>query len=396
MKLTVIIVNYNVKYFVEQCLDSLNRALEGIESEIYVVDNHSKDNSVKYLRERFKDITIIDSNHNLGFGRANNIVIKQTNSEYVLFINPDTFVGEEVVKRSLDFLDSHPDAGAVGVKMINSNGTKAMESRRGLPTPMTAFYKMCGLCSLFPKNKRFAKYYMSYLDWDNPHQIDIISGAYMMVRRSTLDKVGFFDENFFMYGEDVDLSYRILKEGFKNWYLPETIMHYKGESTKKTSFKYVHVFYQAMLIFFRKHYNHLTFLITLPIKTAIYARASVALVKMLLDKTRHALGLYNKSRVLPRYIFVGDKQMLDNCLAISRRKGLTADFQELNNENIESEFLKLIKCEQKIPTYVVFDTNTFSYQTILEVMSSNDMNNVQIGTYNNKTGIIITQSEIIK
>ena len=158
MKLTVIIVSYNVKHYIEQCLDSLYRALQGIEAEIYVVDNYSKDNSVEYLQQRFTDVKFIACNHNLGFARANNLAINRTESDYILLLNPDTIVGENVIKDSLAFMDSHDEAGGLGVQMLKCNGEKALESRRGLPTPLTAFYKMCGLCAKYPKNKKFGKY----------------------------------------------------------------------------------------------------------------------------------------------------------------------------------------------------------------------------------------------
>ncbi len=182
MKLTVIIVNYNVKFFVEQCLDSLERALDGIDSEVFVVDNHSSDGSIEYLKPRFPKVIFIESNHNLGFARANNMAIRQAEGQYVLLLNPDTFVGEQTIKQAIEFMDQHPKAGGAGVKMFNTDGTKALESRRGLPTPLTSFYKMCGLCSKFPESRRFGKYYMGYLSWDKPERIDIISGAFCLMR----------------------------------------------------------------------------------------------------------------------------------------------------------------------------------------------------------------------
>ena len=255
MKLSVVIVNYNVKYYLQQCLESLQRALKGVEAEVFVVDNHSHDGSVAYLRSRFPDVHFIASAHNLGFAGGNNIAIRQSKGEYVLLLNPDTVVGEEVIHASIDFMDSHPAAGGHGVQMLTHCGERALESRRGLPSPMVSFYKMVGLCKHFPQSDRFAHYYMGSLSWDVPGKIEVISGAYCFLRRSALDKVGLLDEDFFMYGEDVDLSYRLLKGGFENWYLPVRILHYKGESTQKSSFRYVHVFYDAMLIFFRKHYG---------------------------------------------------------------------------------------------------------------------------------------------
>ena len=286
MNLSVIIVNYNVKHYLCQCLESLRRALKDIDAEVIVVDNHSRDESIPYVRELFPEVVYVESNHNLGFARANNVAIKQCKGDYVLLLNPDTIVGEQTIKKVLEWMDSHPDAGASGVKMLKSDGDKAMESRRGLPTPMTAFYKMTGLCSRFPKHKKMGHYYMGYLPWDQPAEIEVVSGAFCMLRKEALDKVGLLDEDFFMYGEDIDLSYRLIKGGYHNWYLPETILHYKGESTQKSSFRYVHVFYEAMLIFFRKHYGGASLWLTLPIKTAIYLKATLALIQMQTQKAR--------------------------------------------------------------------------------------------------------------
>ena len=226
MKLTVVIVNYNVCYYLEQCLLSVQKALEGIEGEIYVVDNHSKDGSVAYLSARFPAVHFIDSNHNLGFARANNIAIRQSCGEYVLLLNPDTIVGEHTLSDVLQFMDAHPQAGGAGVMMHNTDGSRANESRRAIPTPMVSFRKMLGFSS---------RYYMSHLPWDKPGRIEVISGAFCMLRRRALDQVGLLDEDFFMYGEDIDLSYRLLKGGFENWYIPSPILHYKGGRSSRLS-----------------------------------------------------------------------------------------------------------------------------------------------------------------
>ena len=286
MKLSVIIVNYNVRLLVEECLKSVQKALTGIEGEIFVVDNHSSDDSVAYLEPRFPDVHFIANKENMGFARANNLAIRQSQAEYVLLLNPDTVVYENTLRESVAFMDSHPEAGGVGVRMLTREGEPAPESRRAVPTPWIAFLKMIG-CS--------SKYYMSHLPWDQPGQIEVISGAYCMLRHKALDQIGLLDEDFFMYGEDIDLSYRLLKGGWQNWYLPLDIIHYKGESTQKSSFRYVHVFYQAMLIFFRKHYGHLSLLLSLPIQMAIYFRAFMALVYMFGDRLRAFLNP-NKNR----------------------------------------------------------------------------------------------------
>ena len=275
MKLSVIIVNYNVRPYLTACLDSVQRALEGIESEVFVVDNHSDDDSVEVISRDYAWVHLINNRENLGFSKANNIAIRQAQGEYILLLNPDTVVAEETLKGVIDFMDQHPKAGGAGVRMHNADGTLAPESRRAIPTPFVAARKMLG----FTK-----RYYMSCLSWDAPAQIEVVSGAFMLLRHKAIYEVGMLDEDFFMYGEDIDLSYRLLQGGWQNWYLPYDIVHYKGQSTSKSDFRYVHVFYQAMLIFFHKHYSHLSFFFSLPVKVAIYFRASLALVDIVRKK----------------------------------------------------------------------------------------------------------------
>ncbi|MBQ1774271.1 MAG: glycosyltransferase family 2 protein [Prevotella sp.] len=397
-KLTVVIVNYNVKYYIDQCLHSLRKALEDIDAEVYVVDNHSRDGSVAYIKKRHPKVHVVSSNHNLGFSRANNIAIRQSESEYVLLLNPDTIVGEGTIRETLSFMDAHPEAGATGVKMLNRNGSNALESRRGLPSPMTSLYKLLGLCNRYPKSRKFGRYYMSYLPWDKPSQIEIISGAYCMVRRTALNEAGLLDEDFFMYGEDIDLSYRLLKKGFQNWYLPTHILHYKGESTHKSSFRYVHVFYEAMLIFFRKHYGHMSFVVTLPIKAAIYGKATLELIGMVPSLIRDALGLRIRRHVkFPEYIFFGREHAINKCRRLARNKGVSAQFVVGDEQSIPNghlDHLDLIQPGQT--TYVVYDTDSFSYDSIFRIFSSRPMDNVYIGTYHPKDNLVITDKEVLK
>lgn len=401
LKLSVIIVNYNVKYYLDQCIRSVLRAFEEMNTpaEIIVVDNHSADGSVDYLEQRYPQklfpmVRFVRSAHNLGFARANNIAIRQSRGEYVLLLNPDTIVGEDALKASVDFMDVHEDAGAVGVRMLGAQGRRAMESRRGLPTPMVSFFKMLGFCNRWPHHRLFGKYYMGYLPWDEPSQIEVVSGAYCMLRRKALDEVGLLDEDFFMYGEDIDLSYRVLKGGYHNYYLPVDILHYKGESTQKSSFRYVHVFYEAMLIFFRKHYSGMTFLLSLPIKTAIYAKALMALVGMLSDRMRKSLGFFAPSAEgAQHYVFVGSLEMQDACRDIARRLGLDAEFHDSEVLEDKSE----ATWSEKNDNVLVLDADSMSYADMLKRMSRlSDMNvNVTLGTYCKEIGKIITDREIL-
>lgn len=380
MKISVVIVNYNVKYYVGQCIDSVRRALQGIDSEIIVVDNHSRDGSVDYL-SKIEGVRIIESGHNLGFSKANNIAIRQSTAEYVLMLNPDTIVAEDAIRMIIDFADSHPQAGGIGVRMYNDWGTTARESRRGLPSPMTSFYKIIGLSKRLPQHRKYGRYYMGWLPWDSPSRIEVVSGACFLVRRKALDEVGLMDEDYFMYGEDIDLSYRLLKGGWENWFVPADIIHYKGESTQKTSFNYVHVFYNAMLIFMRKHYSHLSWLIIWPLQIAVYFIALLALMATLFDRMKKSLGFGGRYKIeFPVLYLEGSNTMKEKCRAIAMRKGLSV---------IDS----LDDCKQNIVVRV-FDPSDMSYADIIKHMSESANNRVRLGLYHNDKDIIITQMEV--
>ncbi|MFA9391694.1 MAG: glycosyltransferase [Prolixibacteraceae bacterium] len=278
MKLTVVIVNYNVKHFLEQCLYAVEKAIQTIPAEVYVVDNNSVDGSTGMLIHKFPWVKLIANKQNLGFSKANNQAMRLARGEYILLLNPDTVVEEDTFGKVILFMDQHPDAGGLGVKMIDGKGNFLPESKRGLPTPWVAFHKIFGLSALFKKSKVFGKYHLSFLSNDEIHEVDVLAGAFMLMRKETLDKVGLLDEDYFMYGEDIDLSYRITKGGYKNYYFPETtIIHYKGESTKKGSLNYVRMFYNAMIIFANKHFSkQYAGLFSFFIHLAIYFRAAIA------------------------------------------------------------------------------------------------------------------------
>jgi GT2 family glycosyltransferase len=383
-----------VKYYLGQCLHSLVKALENIESEIIVVDNHSSDGSIEYLKSKFPVVKYIHCGHNMGFSRANNIGIKQSCGELVLMINPDTIVGEDVVINAVNFLQMHDSAGALGVKMLKADGSNAMESRRGLPTPMTAFYKMSGLCERFPHNHKLAHYYMSYLSWSEPHKIEVISGAFYMIRRKAYDDVGGLDEDYFMYGEDVDLSCRLLEKGWQNWYLPLSILHYKGESTQKTSFRYVHVFYESMLIFMRKHYSNSSYFINFPVKMAIFFKAMMALLKNGIFEVSRSLGFRTKDK-LPSatYVFIGGKEMLEQCKCIALNNGLDAEFINGSQESYPEGHLRNMHSDPYRMIYAVYDMTVYSYSHLLGIFASCPMKHVSVGTYYNN--VLITAEEVM-
>jgi GT2 family glycosyltransferase len=280
MKLSVVIVNYNVKYFLEQCLLSVKRAIDGIEAEVFVVDNASHDGSVEMVAGKFPFVKVLANIENTGFSRANNSAIAKAAGEYILLLNPDTVVAEDTFKKCIAFMDDHSDAGALGVRMVDGKGNFLAESKRGLPTPAVAFYKTFGLSKLLPHSKIFGRYHLGFLDKHETNEVEVLSGAFMFIRKSVLDTIGLLDETFFMYGEDIDLSYRITKAGYKNFYFPETtIVHYKGESTRKGSLNYVRMFYNAMLIFSKKHFKaNQSGLFTILINVAIIFRGGLSLL----------------------------------------------------------------------------------------------------------------------
>lgn len=286
MKLSVIIVNYNVRHFLEQALRSVRKALRGIEGEVWVVDNNSVDDSVRMVQEKFPEMRLIANKKNVGFAVANNQAIRESRGEYVLLLNPDTLVEEDTFSKCLAFMDAHPEAGALGVKLIDGSGKYLPESKRGFPTPWVAFCKTVGLSSIFPKSRLFNQYYLGHLSPQDTNPIDVLVGCFMFIRRQALDRAGLLDEAFFMYGEDIDLSYRIKQAGFENYYFPETqIIHYKGESTKKGSLNYVRTFYQAMIIFTQKHFTGpRAGLFVLMLEAAIWLRAGLTLVRQAWQK----------------------------------------------------------------------------------------------------------------
>jgi len=286
VRLSIVIVNYNVSAFLEQALGSVRRAMQGITGETWVVDNHSGDDSVRMVQEKFPDVRLIVNSGNPGFAVANNQAIRQCRGEFVLLLNPDTLVEEDTFQKCLAFMDAHPEAGSLGVKLIDGSGKFLPESKRGFPTPWVAFCKTIGLSVLFPKKRLFSGYYLGHLDENETNPVDVLAGCFMFIRRAALERAGLLDEAFFMYGEDIDLSYRIIQAGYKNYYFPDTkIIHYKGESTKKGSLNYVRTFYQAMIIFTRKHFSgRRAGLFVGMLQTAIWLRAGLTLGKNLAQK----------------------------------------------------------------------------------------------------------------
>ena len=280
MQLSVIIINYNVKYFLEQCLYSVIKALKNIKGEIIVIDNHSTDGSFSFFQNKFQSVHFIWNTSNVGFAKANNQAINRASGEYLLFLNPDTIIAEDCFEKCISFISSRNNDVALGIKMLDGSGKFLKESKRAFPDPVTSLYKLTGLASLFPHSKTFGKYHLGYLDKNKNHEVDVLAGAFMMVPEKIVDIVKGFDEDFFMYGEDIDLSFRIQRAGFKNFYFAESsIIHFKGESAKKGSLNYVKMFYKAMSIFVKKHYGgSKAGVFNLLIQAAIFIRAGLAAI----------------------------------------------------------------------------------------------------------------------
>ena len=280
MQLSIIIVNYNVKYFLAHCLLSVLYASKNSQVEVFVVDNMSQDGSVEMVKEKFPWVKLIANEENVGFAKANNQAVELSTGKYILYLNPDTIVPEDCFEKCIAYMDAHEKVGALGCRLIDGKGIFLPESKRGFPTAQAAFFKISGLSSIFKKSTFFNQYHLGFLSEHETNEVDVLVGCFMFCRKTVIDEVGSFDEEYFMYGEDIDLSYKIKQAGFSNVYFPKTtVIHYKGESTKKGSLNYVKMFYQAMIIFAKKHFNNSQKgLFVMLIQFAIYLRAMLAFV----------------------------------------------------------------------------------------------------------------------
>ena len=371
LQLSIIIVNYNVKYFLEQCLLSVIKSCSNIKAEIFVVDNNSTDGSKEFFNDKFPSVKFIWNKENVGFAKANNQIINQCSGNYILFLNPDTIVPEDCFEKCLTFIQWQQKPGAVGVLLIDGSGKFLKESKRAFPSPLTSLFKLSGVTRLFPRSKIFAKYYLGNLDEHENHEVDVLVGAFMMMPKDVLKTVGNFDETFFMYGEDVDLSYRIQKAGYKNYYFAETtVIHFKGESTKKGNLNYIRLFYKAMSIFVKKHYSSgSTSLFNILMQIAIWVRAIFSGIGMIFKKISFAFrSMDNKQEVL---IVAGEKDytLLTESLAkISFPKKIIGRVNNVNTSLIKDYAAEeIIFCEGKLSFKEIIDTiqrlpKTVSYQ----------------------------------
>ena len=346
MKLSVIIVNYNVRYFLEPCLQSVQDALVDIDSEIIVVDNNSPDDSCKMVEEKFPEIALIANTENYGFAKANNQGVSKARGQYILILNPDTIVEKDTFIKILDFAKTRHNFGALGVKLIDGKGEFLSESKRGIPTPTVSFYKLIGFTS-----KRTGKYYANHLKENEIGIIEILVGAFMLMTRKVYKEVHGFDESYFMYGEDIDLSYKILNKGYQNYYYPDThTIHYKGESTIKNALSLRH-FHQAMEIFYREHFK-------INRVYDFFMRLGIEFWYLL-----KFFGLKKKVKPdeLPNTIayFGTDKQVFDKIKTVSSKVKF---FQYSDIKNI-NRFKAYVK--EKNIKEVIFDNNDVTYHKII-------------------------------
>ncbi len=282
--------------------------MKSIDGEIIVIDNNSSDGSFDFYKNRFPDVKFIWNKTNVGFAKANNQALQTAKGDYILFLNPDTIIPEDCLEKCIDFLKTKNDDAALGIKMLDGGGKFLKESKRAFPSPLTSFYKLAGLSKLFPHSKKFSKYHLGNLSENQNHEVDVLAGAFMMIPKKILEKTGGFDEQFFMYGEDIDLSYRIQKAGFKNYYFAKSaIIHFKGESTKKGSLNHVKIFYKAMSIFVKKHYGeNQADVYRFFLNSAIFFRGSLSAVKRIGKKV--SLKTENSSISRTKVVIAGSEE----------------------------------------------------------------------------------------
>jgi GT2 family glycosyltransferase len=340
MDVSVIIVSYQVKYFLEQCLASVNKSLLSVKGEVWVIDNASTDESIEYLEERFSNVHFIRNNHNVGFAKANNQVLDRISGKIVHFLNPDTIIPEDFYIKAIQFFESHPYAGAMGVQMIDGSGNYLRESKRGNPNYWSSFCKISGIWKLFPHSRVFSGYYQGFLPQNESNQVSVLSGACMILTKEAIDKTGGFDERFFMYAEDIDLSIRVKQQGYEVWYFPEiTIIHFKGESTQKNT-QNRQIFYQTMLQFVKKHGKGTS----ASIKAKVLSLFLPILVKSAQIQSKSVKNETNNSKIDIKYEEIQEiedlKKILQRGKSISKNL-LFKEGQALNYRFIITEIARL-------------------------------------------------------
>ncbi len=352
MQLSVIILNYNVRFFLEQCVASVQEALTNIDSEIIVVDNDSSDDSCEMIKSRFPNVKLIKNNSNLGFPKGNNIGVAQAKGDYICILNPDTVVAEDTFNRILAFAEKQENLGIVGCKLIDGSGNFLPESKRGIPTPFVALTKIFGLYKLFPNWELFNRYYAQHLSENETGKVDILVGAFMIMKRNLYNEIGGFDENCFMYSDDIDLSFMTLKSGKNNYYFHETsVIHYKGESTVKDGL-YMKRFREAMQFFYKKHYKSSSlFDFFMKMGTLFFA---------LIKKNQ---GNSNSIEI-DDYILISEDENLKDKLVKQLNKKLIWETK------LDSNTLFSHRNKSKKQTEFLIDNNSFSFKSIISFLET--------------------------
>ena len=378
-RVTTVIVNYRLKYFLEQTLLSVEEAYTEVPGQTIVIDNNSEDDSIDFLEQRFPNIKFIKNKENVGFAKANNQGFAIADTEFILVLNPDTIIGNDTLKETVEWMDKHPNCGAIGVKMVDGNGHFLPESKRSFPSTWNSFCKLFGLSSIFPKSRIFARYHLRFINEDQPHQVPVLAGAFMLLRTSLTKKIGGFDESFFMYGEDMDLSYRMLHDGMVNYYLPTPIIHYKGECTKTESLNYVKIFYDAMHIFYRKHYPRSSWFNKIVVKAAIVLRMCISAISTALIKPI-TQQFKCKAKACDTYI-------------VSHRP--TEIINIIESEGFCSNNIFKFNTIDNIPTVkkcvnIILDDREMNYQSIINTIINNKRHNYFFHIYSSRNNIIIS------
>lgn len=376
MQLSVVILNYNVRYFLEQCVLSVESALSDIDSEIIVVDNNSSDDSCEMMKRRFPKVKLIENKENLGFPKGNNIGVAYAKGEYLCILNPDTVVAEDTFTKVLAFAKEQKELGIVGVKLIDGTGNFLPESKRGIPTPFVAFTKITGLYRLFPKSRIFGNYYAQHLDENETGKVDILVGAFMVMKRDLYLEVGGFDENCFMYSDDIDLSYMVLQKGKSNYYFHETaVIHYKGESTIKDE-TYMKRFQEAMNFFYKKHFK-VSFLFSLFMKIGI---VYFSLVKMFEGKSK-------VKKKPEQYFLISDNDDLGKKLERSLQKSVK--LEKWNPRTLKKSFILPQTISKTGNIEVIFDQNYIDFKSIITVFHANRNKGFYFKIAPNKSDFVI-------
>jgi GT2 family glycosyltransferase len=348
LQLSIIILNYNVRYFLELCVLSVQKAIEKIDAEIIVIDNNSQDDSCAMIKQRFPNVKLIENSENSGFPKGNNIGVAAAKGEYICILNPDTVVAEDTFSKVLAFAKKQNDLGILGCKLIDGTGNFLPESKRGVPTPFVAFTKITGLYKVSPK--LFGKYYAQHLSENETGKVDILVGAFMVMKRDLYNEIGGFDEDCFMYSDDIDLSYMALKKGKSNYYFHETtVIHYKGESTVKDG-AYMKRFQEAMNFFYKKHFK-VSFLFSVFMKLGIFF---FSMVKMFQGKPSRSFGTKTSPK---NYILVSESGASGENL----------------RQKLENQLKKPVACQLSLQSFsidatteIIFDQNFLNFKTIIE------------------------------